>query len=777
MSETASFETPADAGKGEAGEVRLWLEAIALQRKTEEQWRKKAGDAVTRYRDEEKRDGRRFNILFANTQTILPAIYNSQPVPDIRRRFGDEDPTGKVVSQVLERASSYMMDAYDFDDTMRSACWDMEVVGRGVVRVRYEPTLNGEEIVDEVLSCDYVDWRDFIRGPGRRWSEVPWVAFEHRLTREELAERFGPIGKTMPLDFVQEHAGKDDDRDVPDVFKRGTVYEVWDKQRREVLFFAKSVPQKVLQRVEDPLGLKEFFPIPRPLYSVPDTGSLVPLVPYELYRDQAEELDRVTARITALVAMVRYRGLRAADITEFADLSDADDGDFVPVQNWQQFVGTTGAGGLDKALWMAPIDVLVQVIKELVVHRDEIKRVIYEITGLSDILRGASEAQETATAQRIKSQWGSLRIEDRQKEVARFARDLLRIKCELIAEKFQPQTLAMMTGINLPTMQAKQQAMMAMQQGVQDPRAAEMAQTPAWEEVVHVMRSDALRAYRVDIETDSTIQADVARAQENAARFVEGLGAFIQSIGPAVAAGQFPREVAADLMGAFSRNFKLGRQAEDAMEKLKNAPPPQPQADPMEAEKAKLAAEQQRAQAEMQMKQAEMQMRGQLEQQKLQANVETERMKLEAQTALERERMDREDARHAATMQHERTKMAVDVEVRQAEGNRAVEMEREKMAATERTAVESAKAKVAPEAKAAEQIAALAEGVQQVAQVVDAVGQRVEQLGATVAEIADDLAAPVEAVRGDDGRIAQVRRGKRTMNVARGPDGRAMGIS
>ncbi len=36
MSETAAFETRADAGEGEAGEVRLWLEAINLARKTEE---------------------------------------------------------------------------------------------------------------------------------------------------------------------------------------------------------------------------------------------------------------------------------------------------------------------------------------------------------------------------------------------------------------------------------------------------------------------------------------------------------------------------------------------------------------------------------------------------------------------------------------------------------------------------------------------------------------------------------------------------------------------
>lgn len=789
MSETSAIlETRADAGKGEAGEVRLWLDAITLAQKTEEQWRKKATKAVERYRDEEERTKRRFNILFANAQTILPAIYNSTPVPDIRRRFGDPDAVAKVAAQVLERASSYCMDAYDFDGSMRAACWDMEVPGRGLVRVRYEPTFGqGEQIVDEAVTCEYVDWRDFIRGPGRRWSEVPWVAFEHQLTREELAAQFGNVGKTMSLDFVQDHATKGDARDVAEVFKRGTVYEVWDKQAREVLFVAKSEPSRVLKRLSDPLGLKGFYPVPRPLYSVLETGSLVPLVPYELYRDQAEELDRVTARITALVDMVRWRGLRAAELPELTDVADARDGDFPPVTNWQQFAGTTGGGGLEKALWMMPIETLVAVIKELVVHREEIKRVIYEITGLSDILRGASEAQETATAQRIKSQWGSLRIEDRQAEVARFARDLLRIKCEIIAEKFQPETLALMTGIDLPTAEMKAQAQASMQPGQPpDERMAAVLESPTWDDVMRVLRSDALRAYRVDIETDSTVQADVARHQENAARFVEGLGSFIQSVGPAVETGQFPREVAADLIAAFSRSFKLGRQAEDAMEKLKSAPPPQ-QPDPMQAEQAKMQAEQQAAQAQMQadmqkaqmdaqLRQAEMTQKGEIEREKISASLQMKQMEIAAQSTLERERMAAEDRRHDADLQAGREKTTLDAQLRVADGERAAGIEREKIGSSERQSAQAAQAKAAPESKAAEQIKVLADGVKAIGEGVQEIGERVQAVEAAVSELAQDVAAPIEAVRGADGRIAQVRKGKRTMTVSRGADGKAVGL-
>jgi hypothetical protein len=71
-----------------------------------------------------------------------------------------------------------------------------------------------------------------------------------------------------------------------------------------------------------------------------------------------------------------------------------------------------------------------------------VKQTIYEVTGISDIVRGASKANETATAQQIKGQWAGLRISTRQKRFADFARDLIRLKAEVIAERFDPQTLS-----------------------------------------------------------------------------------------------------------------------------------------------------------------------------------------------------------------------------------------------------------------------------------------------------------------------------------------------
>ncbi|MCE2759740.1 MAG: hypothetical protein LW713_01685 [Acetobacteraceae bacterium] len=771
-SATEAYEDREDAGKDDAGLARLWLDSVALARKNEADWRKGAGEARERYRGDSKNNqGKKFNILFANTQITLPAIYNSTPIPDVRRRFGDADATGKVAAQVLERSLSYSFDAYDFGGNMRAAVFDSVLAGRGVLRVRYEPSFEETEeeqqeaaeeyaedgeamqpaaprLVFQKVCVEHVDWHDFIIGPGRKWEEVPWIGFEHRLTRDELKDRFGNIGATMPLDIVTDdaRARNSDPRDVPDVFKRGTVYELWDKEEREVLFIAPSLPSKILKRVDDPLGLQDFWPMPRPIYDVVDSGSLVPIVPYSLYKDQAEELDHVTRRIDKLVEQCRYRGVYASDIEEFEKLARAQDGEFVPIQNAMQFAER----GLDKAIWPVPLETLVSVIIQLMQHREALKATIYEITGLSDIVRGASVASETATAQQIKAQFGSIRIQDRQAEVQRMARDAVRLMAELIGEKFEPETLGLMTGVDLPQaqqkMMAQQAAMMAQQSGQPVPPEIEQVLTvPSWDDVLQVLRSDAMRGYRVDIETDSTVQADVARLKTNAAEFVQGFGGFIQAVGPAVQAGAMPMDVVADLLTAFARNFKLGRQAEDALERMgKIAAQPAPQQDQGAAAEAQRAAaeaqaEQQRAAMEMQAKQAEAQAKAQLEQEKL--ALEAQRLAMEAQIK-ERE-----------------------IAIREAEVALKAQSEAARLQDSQAARVEARKDALLPdrealleenEAQMRELAAAMAALNQTLAAQAEQQAQAAMMQAQALAQLAQAMMAPKRVVRGNDGRAIGV---------------------
>ncbi|MCK0399321.1 hypothetical protein MVT46_24440, partial [Salmonella sp. L-S2906] len=74
---------------------------------------------------------------------------------------------------------------------------------------------------------------------------------------------------------------------------------------------------------------------------------------------------------------------------------------------------------------------------------------VYEITGLSDIMRGSTNPNETLGAQTLKSQYGSVRVRDRQEELVRIARDTVRIAAEIMAENFQKRTFLEMSQLDI----------------------------------------------------------------------------------------------------------------------------------------------------------------------------------------------------------------------------------------------------------------------------------------------------------------------------------------
>ena len=164
--------------------------------------------------------------------------------------------------------------------------------------------------------------------------------------------------------------------------------------------------------------------------------------------------------------------------------------------------------------------------------------------------------------------------------MARYVRDIIRIKAEIISEKFSPQTIQLMTG------------------------------REASPEMLKVMRSDALREYRVDIETDSTIRATQQEDQQEVVKFLEGFTRFVQGIGPSVEAGYLTAKAAKSMVMAASRRFRFGREVEDALNEMDAEQADQGQKRPS-PEEQKMQMEGQKMQADMQMKQQDQQMKQQ----------------------------------------------------------------------------------------------------------------------------------------------------------------------
>ena len=654
--------------------VKRWVEELEIAEKVCEDWWRSGDIIIRRYKNDERNGkgnanaavspARRYAILWSNVQTIGPAIYAKSPDAVVSRRFKDEDPVGKVASEVLERALNYSLEAYDFDARMQLVRSDYLLPGRGQVWTRYVPHMEtvdpetdivvgeGEadseelevenekpgpyEVVkyEEVL-CDHVPWKDFLTNPTRDWSETRWVARRVFMSRPQLVARFGSkVGNEVPLDWSPAgHTSQDKDWDS--AIKRAQVYEIWDKDSRKVFWVSKAYNAGPLDEKDDPLKLRDFFPCPPPLNATMAPDANLPVADYVLYQDQAEELDELTARIAKLQDALRLVGFYAGSESVALQrvFSPGNENKLIPVDAYDIFKEKGGVRGI---IEYVPIDMVIQCLKGCYEARQQVINDIYQITGLSDIIRGDSDPNETATAQGIKAQWGSLRVRDRQKEVQRFARDIIRIKAEVISEMFSISTLRQMTGVQLLTNEEKQQVQKQMQQAqVQaqltgqspqppDPQMMALMEQPSWEDVMDLLRNDALRSFRIEVETDSTIEADEQGQKQAFSEFVTATTGLMQTAAGIIPAAPYTAPLFAEIMREGARLFRVSRGMEDTIDRVfsqaEQTPPAQPEGPPapspldeakMQAEMGKLQVEQQRTQVEGQLGMMDAQLRGQ----------------------------------------------------------------------------------------------------------------------------------------------------------------------
>lgn len=686
--------------------VQSWLAELDSARKRVKDYRKDASRIVKLY-EGGKASESPFNILYSNTETLAPALYNNVPRPVVQRRFKDDDPLGKVASDVARRSLEFLIDNElgdytPFDDLMTQAVLEALVPGEGVTWFKYDasiveqpepnnPTEGQEDQTDEgeveaqqgeihsepleqveyeTVCGEAVPWDRFLHGYAKQWKDVPWVAREHFMTRDELVKNFGEeIGHRIPLNISGKAAsdrGTDGDDDTEKVLdaegvELAHVFEIWDKETKMVRFLAPSYPAGFVKEVEDPLQLSGFFPMPRPLVLFQKISSLVPVPLYTMYEEQAKELNRITVRINKIVQALKVRGFYDSTLEGLEKVLAADDNVLIPAENvaaMQQ--GQT----LEKAIWLMPLEKLVAVLQQLYVQRQQVKQVIYEITGISDILRGASVASETATAQNIKNQWGTLRLKKMQKQIARYVRDCLRIMGEIAMTKFSQQTLAQMTGLQFPTAQQKQQAQMVLQQlqaqaqqmaqqppmpgqppaqpPAPPPQVMAAAQLPSWEEIMGLLTNDLQRNYRIDIETNSTVDAEATEDKQNMGEFLNAVAQFMNGVAPLVQQGTMPFDAAKSILLAVTRRYRFGPEVEDELKKMQ---PPQQQGNGADA---KAKADLEAAQAEQKVKMEMLAMDKQLK---------------EAETAAKLEELKRKGefaaAQHAMKLQELRLKMAM----------------------------------------------------------------------------------------------------------------------
>jgi hypothetical protein len=574
---------------------------------------------------------REFKMFWANLEVLKPSIYARPPIPVVVPRFKDRREINRIASDLLERCLVVSFDRDDVNSVMVNVRDDLAVSGRGTAWVRYEAAGETEADFTERLCFDHVDRMDFLHDPARNWREVDWGARGSWLSIEKFKKRF-PHTLISSVQFDQ---GKDKGSEYKGE-KKARVWEIWHKGKKKVIWVSPGC-ETTLDEQDPPIKLDGFFPFPKPAFGTLQRRTTLPIPDYVQYKDQLEEINILTSRISNLADGLKLKGFYAAGSEDIGTaveraIRSKDDSLVIPVSN---FAALGGAGLKDALIWL-PIREVAETIVALVSLRKQLIDDVYQITGMSDIMRGSSDPNETLGAQELKSQYGSIRIRDKQGELVRFARDLARIGGEIMAENFQSKTLLSMSQMQIPSQEevqgqiqqiVQQAAQMAQSPDAQmaaqqDPQAIEQAkqqvmqqvqqleQTVTIEKLVEMMRDQRLRPFILDIETDSTIQPNEDAEKARRTEFMTALGGFIQQSAPLVqqmpASGPFVAEAIKFVADAFRAGRPLQGAIEDFGTQITQIAQ-QPKGPSPEEVKAKAEADalQKKTEAELQLKKAD----------------------------------------------------------------------------------------------------------------------------------------------------------------------------
>ena len=657
MADVTSAANAADYPDTPAGWAARWSMEFGASKKHVEKWQEQSEKIVNRYLDKEDRNrakSTKWNLFTSDVNLKRALFYGRTPQVEVGRRHQDsQDQAARVASEMLERLlnTDIERDSDSFAVAMGHALDDLLLPGLGSARLRYvadfeageeTPAKNddeGNELAPAVpaqerksredVEVDYVYWRDQLWSPCRTFHEVRWWAFKAEMSREAMTARFGEdVAKVVPLNSKRAGRGSsDNDAAKADPWSRADVWEVWSKEHKRVFWFVEGYPA-VLDSKEDPLELEGFWPFARPMIANATTSNFIPQPDFILAQDLYDEIDLVSTRIMLLERCIAVRGVYDKNSTAVKRLIDeAGQNELIPVEGWNAFAEK---GGVKGAVDWLPLDMVVAAIDKLRDLRLELKQALFEITGMSDIMRGQQAQNGTPGEASVKARFSSVRVQSQQDEFARFASDTQRLKAEIIAKHFDPQTIIDRSNVlRTPDAQLAQQAV--------------------------ALIKDEFSAYRVQVKPEAVALTDFAALKAERVDFIQAITGFVTGMAPVAQAmpGSMPflLQILQWAMAGFKGSSTIEGVLDQAIAQAnaqaqaKAAMPPQPPPpDP------KILAVQAKAQADM----AHQQMESQANMMRMQAEQQAETARQERQfqidTALNEQKAQL-DLRHQAAQE------------------------------------------------------------------------------------------------------------------------------
>jgi hypothetical protein len=629
MTQTASIQSRTDFKDDPSGQYKYWNEEITGALTRLRRWHKQGDRIVKRFLDfrgetdgGEIADGggARLNLFHSNVVTLQSMLYGNVPTVDVSRRYADpNDDVSRVAAEIMERLLNN--DIQDDNDgvtcVLRACLQDRLLPGLACARVRYEMETKQETAAEgetegletlawEDAPVDYFHWRDVLWGWSRTWSQIPWIAYRSWMNKDEVTARFGEnIAKnlTYTRQSVNDNRDTSDEPDLAGIWQKAEIWEIWDKVKRKVVFYSAGY-DKTLESRDDPLQLSGFFPSP-PFFLANQTTSIYQPTPdFHLARNLYNEIDVLQTRIEMITSAVKVIGVYDASAGDSVGrmFKEGVDNQLIPVDSWALFAEK---GGLEGSIQWLPLADIVAGLDKLRELRGETIELLYQVTGLADVLRGGGAGQYEGTGQAaLKAKFASIRVQALQEEFATFASNLLAIKAEIICRHFSPQTIAMRANIE---------------------RSFDADLAP---QAIMLLKDPEMARLRVVIRPESVAMTDFAQLKQERTDYINAVSTFMQSAAPMIEQDPSQRPFLMQLLQWGLSGFKGSQQIEGVMDKAieaaqKKADQPQPPDPALAAQQGAMQLEQMRAQTKMSEIQAKAQADMQLRQQDKDADIQT----------------------------------------------------------------------------------------------------------------------------------------------------------
>lgn len=586
-------------------------------------WLKSSKSIVRRYRNESFRendskkldldsDCKGYNLLYRNVSVRLPFILPFIPKIQVNRTNRDNDQIARTASMILERISNKIIDVDDFKSALDCAKLDAELSNMGVIWVSYDPQdKNG--LLKENIKFEFVEHSDFLWQKSKSWSDCEWVARRKRLTEEDFKEQYPKISpeslvKDSAYDKLEECNIIDSDDKTEQTI---SVYEIWHKKDKQVYIY-QPTNEKVLAVYDYPYDIE--FPCAKPLSYDVFVDSTIPVSRHAQYLAQYKAIDNINKRISKLKELLRVCGAYDAGVPDFGKIFDSDnDNSLIGLKNVEKYQGKD----LSAMVWTYDPTPAVNSLIQLKTTRDEYINDIQKGIGVYDVLEGETNAQEAYGTNRLKGSFGTMRMQDDQKDAIYFVQETIRIACDIICQVFEPLSIIQYSTIEYT-----------------------METLPQVEQAVMLLKDDLLKDTRLTISLEDVRSYYDSEYKANLSEMWTGVFSQLQASMQIITSIPEMAGICKVALMSMVRSYKVGSFVEQEMEKAidnaivayQNRPKDQPSPEMIKA---------QNEQAKLQLEQAKVQMQAQESAQRLQKDIANDGVKAQ----LENKRVEAETAK------------------------------------------------------------------------------------------------------------------------------------